>query len=176
LVVSRSARAARQRRSRQTRAPAGRPKKGSIVEWTRANGDVGYGLRFFDQYGERQYERCGLESEGWSRRRAEIELAHFQQLVAAGLYVPTADVVVPEARNPYFGPFARSYLAEHGIETTESTRDFYANLLHNHLEPHFANRRMLDIGWSAIDSYKKQRLMLTPIFAQRDRPYFSANS
>lgn len=160
MAVSRSDRAAVPRRSRSTRAPGGRPKKGSIVEWTRANGDVGYGLRFFDQYGERQYERCGLESEGWSRRRAEIELAHFQQLVAAGLYVLTADVILPEERNPYFGTFARSYLAEHGIETTETTREFYANLLYNHLEPYFAKRRLLDIGWSAIDSYKKQRLML----------------
>jgi integrase len=68
--------------------------------------------------------------------------------------------IVPEERNPYFGHFARSYLAEHAIETAENTRDFYANLLHNHLEPYFAKRRLLAIGWSAIDSYKKQRLML----------------
>jgi integrase len=158
--VSPSNRTALRRRSAGTRPQGGRPKKGSIVEWTRADGNVGYGLRFFDQYGERQYERCGLESEGWSRRRAEIELEHFQQLVEAGLYIPTPDVGVPDERNPYFGGFARSYLAEHAIEITSNTREFYANLLRNHLEPYFAKRRLLDIGWSAIDAYKKQRLML----------------
>jgi hypothetical protein len=119
--VSRRDRAAVRRQSKPMGSRGGRPKKGNVVEWKRANGDVGYGLRFFDQYGERQYERCGLESEGWSRRRAEIELEHFQRLVDAGLYVPTADVIVAEERNPYFGAFARSYLAEHAIETAANT-------------------------------------------------------
>jgi hypothetical protein len=44
------------------------------VTWTRKDGDIGFGIRFFDQYGIRRYERCGLASEGWSRRRAAIEL------------------------------------------------------------------------------------------------------
>ena len=148
------------RSPRQQRARGGRPKKGNIVEWTRANGDVGYGLRFSDQYGERQYERCGLESEGWSRRRPEIELENFLRLVDAGLYVPTADVVPLEEPDPCFGPFARSFLAEHGVEVSANTTEFYANLLHNHLEPYFAKLRLSEIGWSAIDAFKKQRLML----------------
>ena len=140
-------RAAGRRRSGEARrGQGGRPKKGNIVAWTRANGDVGYGVRFFDQYGERRYERCGLESEGWSRRRAEIELENFLQLVDAGLYVPTADVVPIEDRDPFFGPFARSFLAEHGIEISANTREFYTNLLDNHLEPYFAKLRLSEIG------------------------------
>src|SRR5579884_2856370 len=69
----------------------GRRRKGDVVEWVRANGDCGYGVRFFDAEGNRRYERCGLESEGWSRRRAEIELENFVRLVEAGAYVPTPD-------------------------------------------------------------------------------------
>jgi integrase len=138
----------------------GRPKKGNIVEWKRTNGDVGYGLRFFDQYGERQYERCGLESEGWSRRRAEIELENFQRLVDAGLYVPTTDVMAAEDRNPYFGVFARSYLAEHAVETAGNTQDLNENLLEHHLAPYFERVRLSQITWSTVDSYKKQRLIV----------------
>jgi integrase len=160
VSVPRTDRDAGSRGKPARRPQGGRPKKGNIVKWTRANGDVGYGLRFLDQYGERQYERCGLESEGWSRRRAEIELEHFHQLVDAGIYVPTADIVASEERNPYFGAFARSFLAEHGIEIRANTRDFYANLLHNHLDPYFGKHRLSEVSWSAIDGYKKQRLML----------------
>ena len=61
----------------------GRPRSGDVVEWERKNGDRGYGVRFYDAEGVRRYERCGLESEGWSRRRAEIELENFSRLVQA---------------------------------------------------------------------------------------------
>jgi hypothetical protein len=53
----------------------GRPGTGNVKTWERKNGDVGYAVRFHDQHGVRQHERCGLESEGWSQHRAEIFLA-----------------------------------------------------------------------------------------------------
>ncbi len=143
----------------------GRPVKGGVVTWTRQNGDVGYGVRFTDQHGERQYERCGLASEGWSLTRAQIELANFEQLVQAGLYEPTPDIVPVEDRDPAFAPFARAFLAEHAVETAVNTRDLNRGLLDNHLMPYFGNLRLSQITWSAIDGYKKQRLML----AQRVR-------
>ena len=158
------------RKTRKTKSAVpnrrpGRPGKGGVVTWTRQNGDVGYGVRFTDQHGERQYERCGLASEGWSLTRAQIELANFEQLVRAGLYAPTPDIVPVEDRDPVFAPFARAFLAEHAVETAPNTRDLNCGLLDNHLMPYFGNLRLSQITWSAIDSYKKQRLML----AQRIR-------
>jgi integrase len=126
----------------------------------RKNGDVGFGVRFFDQDGIRRYERCGLASEGWSHRRAEIELENFERLVAARAYVPTPDAVATEDRDPPFGTFARTFLAEHAVETAENTRDLNANLLEHHVAPYFERIRLTQITWSAVDNYKKQRLML----------------
>ncbi len=152
--------------ARPQRTPAnnkrhrGRPKTGSVETWARKNGDVGFGVRFIDQHGIRRYERCGLASEGWSRRRAEIELENFERLVAAGVYRPTPDAVPTEERDPIFGAFARAFLAEHAIEVKPNTRDLDENLLEHHLAPVFDRMRLSQITWSAVDAYKKQRLMV----------------
>jgi integrase len=138
----------------------GRPKTGTVTTWTRKNGDIGFAVKFFDQHGIRRYERCGLASEGWSRRRAELELENFENEVAARTYVPTPDVVPTAERDPCFGPFARAYLAEHAVEIRPNTRDFYDGLLENHLAPFFEQTRLSQIGWSEVDGYKKQRLRL----------------
>jgi integrase len=138
----------------------GRPKKGTVVTWTRKSGDVGFGVQFFDQHGIRRYERCGLASEGWSHRRAEIELENFEREVAAGTYRPTPDVAPTPEHDPLFLPYARDYLAEHAIEIRPNTRDFYDGLLRNHLAPYFKDTRLTEIDWGMIDAYKKQRLRL----------------
>jgi integrase len=138
----------------------GRPKTGSVETWTRKNGDVGFAVRFLDQNGVGRYERCGLASEGWSHRRAEIELENFESEVAAGVYAPTPDAIPVEERDPLFGPFASSFLAEHAVEITPNTRAFYAGLLDHQLLPFFQHARLSQITWSSIDTYKKQRLML----------------
>jgi len=101
-----------------------------------------------------------LESEGWSRRRAEIELENFVRLVQAGAYVPTPDARPTEEQDPLFGAFARAFLAEHAVEIKPATREFYENLLEQHLAPYFEKQRLTQISWSAVDAYKKQRLML----------------
>ena len=48
----------RKTNSAPPRRRPGRPGKGGVVTWTRQNGDVGYGVRFTDQHGARQYERA----------------------------------------------------------------------------------------------------------------------
>ena len=148
------ARAGSRRRSK------GRPKTGNVVTWTRKGGDVGFAVRFLDQHGIRRYERCGLASEGWSYRRAEIELENFEAEVQAGVYIPTPDTVPIEERDPLFGQFARSFLAEHAVEIVPNTRAFYAGLLEHHLSAYFEQSRLSQITWSSVDNYKKQRLML----------------
>ena len=106
----------RQRTPTKQKRRRGRPKTGGVETWARKNGDIGFGVRFIDQHGIRRYERCGLASEGWSHRRAEIELENFERLVAAGVYRPTPDAVLTEDRDPIFGAFARAFLAEHAVE------------------------------------------------------------
>jgi integrase-like protein len=88
------------------RTAGGRPSKGNVKTWTRASGDVGFSVRFFDQYGERQHERCGLESEGWSQRRAEIFLEQRLDEVARGTYVPPVEADDEDDADPLFGNFA----------------------------------------------------------------------
>ncbi len=68
-----------QRKPANKKRLRGRPKTGGVETWVRKNGDVGFGVRFIDQHGIRRYERCGLASEGWSHRRAEIELENFER-------------------------------------------------------------------------------------------------
>jgi integrase len=143
----------------------GRPKTGTVITWTRKDGDIGFGVQFFDRLGVRQYERCGLASEGWSHRRAEIELENLQSEVDAGTYVPTPDAVPTAERDPLFGPFARSFLAEHAVEIAPNTRSFYAGLLDHHLAAFFDDKRLTEISWLVVDAYKKRRLM----FMQRIR-------
>ena len=66
----------------------------------------------------------------------------------------------PRIATRRFGAFARTFLAEHAVETAPNTRDLNENLLEHHLAPYFERIRLSQITWSAVDNYKKQRLML----------------
>jgi integrase len=139
----------------------GRPRKGTVLEWVRKSGDRGFALRFLDQNDERQYERCGFESEGWTRELAELQLADFLEQVRTGTYVPT-----PDARDasddapadPLFGPFAREVLAKHRVEVEDTTAAFNENMLENHLMWFFAHLRLSEITYEKIEEFKQARL------------------
>jgi hypothetical protein len=60
--------------------------EGQVLE-RRWKSGRGYALRF-RAYGERQYLTLGLESDGWTRRRAQKELANVMADVRRGLWVP----------------------------------------------------------------------------------------
>lgn len=143
-----------------TRANRGRPNIGNVKTWRRANGDIGYAIRFFDQHGERQHERCGLQSEGWSRRRAEIFLAQRLDEVARGVYMPDPEPLDEDDADPLFGVFAPVVLAEHAVTVEPSTRAFNSNLLRNHLLPEFGEMRLSEITFERIDEFKRRRIQL----------------
>ena len=63
-----------------------RRSEGQVLE-RRWKSGRGYALRF-RAYGERQYLTLGLETEGWTRKRAEEELANVMADVRRGLWVP----------------------------------------------------------------------------------------
>ncbi len=60
--------------------------KGQVLErrWKRGRG---YALRSH-AYGERQYLTLEMQSEGWTRRRAETELANVLADVRRGTWIP----------------------------------------------------------------------------------------
>ena len=149
---------AAERRSAQK--ASGRPNTGNIKTWRRANGDIGYAIRFFDQQGERQHERCGLESEGWSRRRAEIFLATRLDEVARGVYVPDPEPLDTDDAAPLFRLWAPVVLAEHAVTIEPNTRAFNSNMLRNHLLPEFGEMRLSEITFERIDEFKRRRIQL----------------
>jgi integrase len=57
--------------------------EGTVVPRRWKNG-TGYALRFH-ALGERQYVTLGMESDGWTRARAEVELANTMADVHRGL-------------------------------------------------------------------------------------------
>lgn len=141
-------------------ANGGRPNTGNVKTWRRANGDIGYAVRFFDQHGQRQHERCGLESEGWSHRRAEIFLEQRLDEVARGVYIPDPEPLDTDDSDPLFREFAPVVLAEHAVTVEPNTRAFNSNMLHNHLLPEFGEMRLSEITFERIDEFKRRRIQL----------------
>jgi integrase len=146
--------------ARPAKARTGRRPTGNVISWTNKDGDVGYGVRFLDQDGIRRYERCGLESQGWSRRRAEIARDEFVEEVALGTYRPTVGFARDESVDPLFEDFAREILAAHAIEVAPSSRRFYENLFRHHLLPEFGHLRLSQITTERIDEYRHKRIRL----------------
>ncbi len=132
------------------RAERGRPRTGSVREWTRQDGDRGFGVTFLDQHNERQYERCGLTSEGWSRARAQVALDDFLRAVADGTYTPATDRSDTVDPDPLFENYAAEVIAVHGDEVSEKHRDFLWNVFRNHLKPEFRGERL-----SAVNRAKR---------------------
>jgi|ERR1035438_10369390 hypothetical protein len=94
-------------------------------------------------------------ARGDRARARELRAARY-----TGVYRPTPDAVPTEDRDPIFGAFVRAFLAEHAIEVKPNTRDLNENLLEHHLAPVFDHMRLSQITWSAVDAYKKQRLIV----------------
>jgi integrase len=71
-----------------------RPATGRVVERERDRGTV-YGLRFRAD-GKRQYMTLGSREDGWTRQRAETELANVLADVRRGIWKPPA----PQCSSP----------------------------------------------------------------------------
>jgi integrase len=141
------------------KAQRGRPRTGSVREWTRQDGDRGFGVTFLDQHDERQYERCGMASEGWSRARAQIALEDFLQAVAEDTYTAAtnrSDTIDPD---PLFEDYAAEVIAVHGDEVSEQHRAFLSNALRNHLKPEFRGERLSAVNRAKrLTSFRSKQL------------------
>lgn len=137
--------------------------QGQVVERRWKHGR-GYALRFC-AYEQRQYVTLGLQTEGWTRKRAEIELANILADVRRGTWIPPDrnhrtgwhDGDAPGGE-PTFHPFASSWLGDHKGEVAQRTHEYEHWALHYHLLPYFANWPLREIDIEAVDDYRRYKV------------------
>jgi integrase len=141
-----------------------RRSEGQVLERKWKSGR-GYALRF-RAYGERQYLTLGLETEGWTRARAEEELANVMADVRRGLWVPppkgrksqSTDAGLPGI--PTFGAFAMQVQlarkGEVGIHTYE-----YGEWALGYLIPYFGDWALDEIDVPSVDAFRRHMIELS---------------
>ncbi|HEY4451806.1 MAG TPA: site-specific integrase [Solirubrobacteraceae bacterium] len=136
--------------------------QGQVVErrWRRGRG---YALRF-NAYGERQYLTLGMQSEGWTRKRAETELANVLADVRRGTWIPpnrnkrTRPEQGEGPNEPTFHEFASAWHADRKGEITTRGHEHEEWALRCHLLPYFANWRLSEIDIPAVDDYRRYKI------------------
>jgi integrase len=135
--------------------------EGTVLERKWKNGN-GYALRF-RALGERQYVTLGMEADGWTRERAETELANTMADVRRGLWVPpktrraTRDSAA-EAGMPSFHTFALKFIARRIGKVAKKTVDYERWALRYHLLPYFATWALDEIDIEAVDDYRQYKV------------------
>lgn len=131
---------------------------GQVVERQLKGGRV-FALRF-RAYGKRRYLTLGTVDEGWSRTKAEEELANVLADVRRGIWRPDARQVAAEPMpEPSFHEFASEWLA--GLRSeglSENTLKDYAWQLSNHLLPFFSRHRLSEISIAEVDRYRQEKV------------------
>ena len=89
-----------------------RPPTGQVLERKTSRGRT-YALRF-RAYGKRHYVTLGTSADGWTRRRADDELANVLADVRRGIWKPPTPTpaVEPPAEEPTFHVYASEWLAQ----------------------------------------------------------------
>jgi len=130
---------------------------GSVVERQRSDGRV-FALRF-GAYGRRRYVTLGSEREGWTRDKAEVELANVLADVRRGTWKPAEPAAAAkEPIDPTFHEFASEWLAARRHEFAPRTVEDYELALTHHLLPFFAEHQLSEITAQEVDRYKAQKV------------------
>jgi integrase len=140
-----------------------RPATGNIMEDRRTK-DTVYGLRFRVN-GQRQYQRLGSRSEGWTRAKAEEARKDIQAEVRLGTWQPpapaTASAIEEPREVPTFWAFAREWFARRcdeggrrGKGLTERGRMDLKWRLNVHLRPAFGLKRLDQITVEDVDAFR----------------------
>ncbi len=123
----------------------------------------GYALRFIS-HDERHYLTLGLQTEGWTRKRAEAELQNILADIRRGTWIPPDRNHRPGsegdgalAGETTFHRFASDWLADRQGEVSERTHEYQYWALHHHLLPYFANWRLTEIDIEAVDAYRRYK-------------------
>ena len=132
-----------------------RPPTGQVLVRTTSCGRT-YALRF-RAYGKRRYLTLGASDNGWTRRRAEEELANVLADVRRGIWQPPTrepEHVEPPPE-PTFHEFASEWIAARELEgLADKTITDLRWSLSNHLLPFFASHRLSEITPQEVDRYK----------------------
>ena len=130
---------------------------GEIRIYERRDGLTTFMLRF-RAYGRRENVTLGTEADGWSYRRAEIELQNTLAKVRAGIWQPESRKHVNEGPEPSFHRLASGWLKRRRHELAETTFKDYRWRLVRHLLPFFAEYRPSEITLDVVDRYIEQQL------------------
>jgi integrase len=149
-------------RSRPRRSePKAERRRRSVGEvkkiWRKRDRQWRFALRIWWQ-GERVWVPLGLETDGWNDYRAKLELENVVREIEAGVWRPPQSPLDANDRDPTFHEFATLWLDEKEADLARNTYADYLNLLTNHLLPAFHDRRVSQIDYEAIKSYRTARL------------------
>jgi integrase len=145
--------------SKEGRTAVARPATGQVLERRSSRGHT-YALRF-RAYGKRQYLNLGTSHDGWTRRRAEEELANVLADVRRGIWQPPQrkpERVDPPPAEPTLHEFASEWIAMRELEgLADKTIADLRWSLSNHLLPVFAGHRLSEITPQEVDRYKTDK-------------------
>ncbi len=135
-----------------------RPLTGQVLERAGKRGST-FALRF-RAYGQRQYLTLGGAAEGWTRAKAEQELANVLADVRRGLWKPnTPELVEAPAEVPTFHLYASEWIVRMEARGLgERTLEDYRWALELHLLPFFARLRLDEITKRHVDNYAAAKL------------------
>jgi len=133
----------------------GRPATGSVITPTAKQ--PCFGLRF-RAYGNREYLTLGRPEDGWTRLRAEHELAAVLRDVELGTWQPRRRQPPQPRRDPRFLEFASDWYTRKRFEIKPNTARSYRNDLANHLLPFFAEHRLSEISVAEVDRYRQEKV------------------
>lgn len=127
-----------------------------MIEKALSDGRVSYALRF-RAYGERRFVQLGYSSEGWTRQRADDELANLMADVRRGLWQPWAAPEEP-APVPTFHVFASEWLAARRHDGLRPKSIEYLEwALTTHLLPAFKDTTIDEFTVELIDRYSRAK-------------------
>jgi len=139
---------------------AARRVSGQVFVDTRRRSST-YALRF-RAYGRREYVSLGSEADGWTRAKAETELANILADVRRGIWKPPVEEAVEVPKEiPTFHEFASEWFERKRLEggrqgrgLAEKSRLDLEWRLSNHLLPAFAQKRLDEISIKDVDDYR----------------------
>lgn len=132
-----------------------RPATGQVLKRDTRDG-FSWALRFRAQ-GRRQYVTLGSTDDGWTRQRAERELAATLRDVEAGEWKPPASAV-PTVADPSFHEFASDWFEAKRREVGRSTARGYEAYLTRHLLPFFDKHQLSQITIAEVDRYRESKV------------------
>ncbi len=130
---------------------------GQVIEWTGQQGRT-FAIRF-RAYGRRHHLTLGTVQEGWTRRRAEEELANILADARRGIWRPPERAEREEPPpDPSFHEFSSRWFDSHRRELQATSESDYRWRLSNHLLPHFRRHRLSEITLEEVDRYRQAKV------------------